>query len=127
MQAVRIDKWLWAARFFKTRSLATDAIAGGRVHVNGVRVKPSKEIRAGDSIEISRDRGFRIELIVRALAERRGSATAAAELYEETPESVDARERHAADQRLTTPPGGRGGARPTKRDRRRMDTARGRR
>jgi ribosome-associated heat shock protein Hsp15 len=127
MQAVRIDKWLWAARFFKTRSLATDAIAGGRVHVNGVRVKPSKEVRAGDSIEMSRDRGFRIELVVRAVAERRGPATEAAALYEETPESVEARERHAAELRLTSPPGSRGGPRPTKRDRRRMETTRGRR
>jgi ribosome-associated heat shock protein Hsp15 len=127
MQAVRIDKWLWAARFFKTRSLATEAITGGRVHVNGVRVKPSKEVRAGDGIEISRDRGFRVELVVRAVAERRGPAAEAAQLYDETPESVDARERHATQLKLTEPPGSRGGPRPTKRDRRRMDTTRGRR
>jgi ribosome-associated heat shock protein Hsp15 len=127
MQAVRIDKWLWAARLFKTRSLATEAIAGGRVHVNGVRVKPSKEVRAGDSIEVSFGQGRRIEAIVRDVSDRRGPAKEAALLYEETEESREQRERHRAEMRLTAPPGGRGGARPTKRDRRRMESARGRR
>jgi ribosome-associated heat shock protein Hsp15 len=127
MQAMRIDRWLWAARFFKTRSLATEAIAGGRVHVNGVRVKPSKEVRPGDRIQISRDRGFRLDLVVREVAERRGPAKEAALLFEETAESVEARERHAAELRLTELPGGRGGPRPTKRDRRRMETTRGHR
>jgi ribosome-associated heat shock protein Hsp15 len=127
MQAVRIDKWLWAARFFKTRSLATEAIAGGRVHVNGVRVKPSKEVRAGDSVEVSFGQGRRLEAIVRDVAERRGRANDAALLYEETDASVEARERRRAEMRLTAPPGGRGGARPTKRDRRRMESTRGRR
>ena len=127
MQAVRVDKWLWAARFFKTRSLATEAIAGGRVHVNGVRVKASKEIRAGDSIEISRDRGFRVELIVRGVAERRGPAKEAALLYEETPESLAAREQLSAERRLAAAPRPQPGGRPTKRDRRRLEERRGRR
>jgi ribosome-associated heat shock protein Hsp15 len=128
MQAVRIDKWLWAARFFKTRSLATEAIAGGRVHVNGVRVKPSKEIGPGDTVEVSFGQGHRIEAVVRDVAERRGPAKQAALLYEETEGSAEARERHRAEMRLTAPPQpDRGAGRPTKRDRRRLEATRGRR
>ena len=127
MEAVRVDKWLWAARIFKTRALAAEAIAGGRVHVNGVRVKASKEVRAGDSLEVTRERGLRMELVVRGVAERRGPAKEAVLLYEETPQSVEARERHAADMKLAGPPVARGGGRPTKRDRRRMESTRGRR
>ena len=124
---MRLDKWLWVARIFKTRALAVEAVTGGRVRVGGARAKASKEVRAGDRVEVTRDRGFRLELVVRGLAERRGPAKEAALLYEETPESIEARERHAAELRLTAPPGGRGGARPTKRDRRRMEATRGRR
>jgi ribosome-associated heat shock protein Hsp15 len=127
MDSVRIDKWLWAARIFKTRALASEALKGGRVHVDGQRAKPSKEVRVGDRLEVTRDRGLRTELIVRGVAERRGPAKEAALLYQETPESVEARERHVAELKLTAPPGGRGGARPTKRDRRRMEATRGRR
>src|SRR5690349_10533214 len=104
MEAVRLDKWLWAARIFKTRALATEAIAGGRVHVNGTRAKPSKDVKAGDRLEVTRERGFRIELVVRGVAERRGPAKDAAQLYEETPESVEERERHAAEMRMSLPP-----------------------
>jgi ribosome-associated heat shock protein Hsp15 len=125
MQAVRIDRWLWAARLFKTRSLATEAIAGGRVHVGGQRVKASKEVRAGDRVAVTFDRGRRMEVVVREVAERRGPAREAVLLYEETPESVEARERHVAEMKLTAP--ARGGGRPTKRDRRRMEATRGRR
>jgi ribosome-associated heat shock protein Hsp15 len=124
---MRLDRWLWVARIFKTRALALEAIKGGRVHIDGQRAKPSKEVRAGDRLEVTRDRGLRTELIVRGVAERRGPAKEAALLYEETPESVEARERHVAELKLTAPPGGRGGARPTKRDRRRMEATRGRR
>ena len=127
MDAVRLDKWLWAARIFKTRGLATEAIAGGRVHLNGTRAKPSKEVKAGDRLEVTRERGLRIELIVRGVAERRGPAKEAVQLYEETPESVEARERRAAEMRMSMPPVPSGAGRPTKRDRRRMDAARGRR
>jgi ribosome-associated heat shock protein Hsp15 len=127
MPEVRIDKWLWAARFFKTRALATEALAGGRVHVNGRRVKASKEVRPGDRIEVTLAQGRRVEAIVRAVAERRGPAKEAVLLYEETEASREERERHAAEMRLAAPPGGRGGARPTKRDRRRLEVTRGRR
>src|SRR5512135_1136 len=90
---VRVDKWLWAARFFKTRSLATEAVLGGHVHVGGERVKPAKEVRVGDRLEIRRGEE-RVAVVVTGVADRRGSASVAATLYEETAESVAARERH---------------------------------
>ena len=120
---VRIDKWLWAARMYKTRSAATRAVQGGRVHVNGERVKPSKTIRAGDTIEVT-FRTLRRTLVVTALSERRGPASEARTLYEETPESVVARELHAAERRLSRPLGADLGTRPTKQARRRLDALR---
>jgi ribosome-associated heat shock protein Hsp15 len=122
---VRIDKWLWAARLLKTRSLASEAVAGGRVQVGGQRVKPSKDVRAGDVVEVNYGQGRRVEVVVRGTAERRGPATAAALLYDETPESVAAREQHKVERRMATPPVPVTGAgRPTKRDRRRLDAMR---
>ena len=91
---VRVDKWLWAARFFKTRSAATEAIAGGKVHVNGERVKPAKLVQVGDELEL-RQGPYEFHLVVRGMAERRGSASVAAALYEETTASRDGRERVA--------------------------------
>ena len=122
-ERVRIDKWLWAARLFKTRAAATEAVLGGRVHVNDARVKPAKEIRPSDTVEVTMG-GVRRTLVVTALAERRGPASLAATLYEETPESVTRREQHAAERRLARPPGSDLGARPTKQDRRRLDALR---
>jgi ribosome-associated heat shock protein Hsp15 len=124
---VRVDRWLWAARIFKTRALAVEALNGGRVHVNGQRAKPSKDVAPGDGLKVTLTEGRRIELTVKGTAERRGPAKEAALLYEETAESVEARERHAAEMKLTGPPGARGGARPTGRDRRRLEATRGRR
>ena len=123
---VRVDKWLWAARMTKTRGLAAEAVRGGRVEVNGQRVKPAKEIRPGDRIVITTG-PYRRELDVLALAERRVSAAEAALLYAETPESVAARERTAAERRLAAAPLPQPGGRPTKRDRRRLEERRGRR
>ena len=123
MDAVRIDKWLWAARFFKTRSAAAQAVLGGRVHVNGARVKPSKELRVGDTVEVT-IRALRRTVAVRALSEKRGPASVAATLYEETPESIRAREQDALERRLARPPGADLGARPTKLDRRRLEALR---
>jgi ribosome-associated heat shock protein Hsp15 len=120
---MRVDKWVWAARLSKTRSLAAEAVTGGRVALNGQRVKPSKEVRPGDRLEITVGH-VRREVIVRGLAERRGPASEAALLYAETPESVAARERAAAERRMARPPGAETGPRPTKRDRRRLDAAR---
>ena len=123
MDEVRIDKWLWAARFFKTRSTATDAVAGGRVHINDERDKPSKAVHAGDTVVVTVGT-LRRTVVVTALAERRGSATVAATLYEETPESIAAREQHVLERRLARPLGADLGARPTKQSRRRLDALR---
>jgi ribosome-associated heat shock protein Hsp15 len=123
MEHVRIDKWLWAARFFKTRSAATDAVVGGRVHVNGDRVRPSKEIRPDDTIEVTKGQ-LQWTVVVRSVADKRGPASVAATLYEERPESVAKREQYAVERRLARPPGADLGARPTKQARRRIDALR---
>lgn len=117
LPSVRADQWLWAARFFKTRSLAKQAIDGGKIEVNGARCKPARALHLGDTLTISR--GIeRFEVVVAALAAKRGPATQAVGLYQETPESVERREREREAQRLSRqayqpPPG-----RPSKRDRR---------
>src|SRR5688572_8552525 len=103
MEHVRIDKWLWAARFFKTRAAATEAVLGGHVHVNGVRVKPSKDVRAGDTLRIRRGH-VEWTVVVAALADRRGPASVAATLFDETPESAAARAQQALERRLAPPP-----------------------
>ena len=123
MDAVRIDKWVWAARFFKTRSLATDAVLAGHVQVNGTRVKPSKEVRDGDAIEL-RVETVQWSVVVTGLSDKRGSATVARTLYAETPVSVAAREEQALARRLARPLGADLGERPTKQDRRRLDALR---
>ena len=99
MEVVRLDKWLWAARFFKTRSLATEAVAGGKVDVNGERAKPSKPVKPGDEVRL-RVGPYEHILIVRELGERRGTAAVAATLYEETAASRSERERLAAQLKL---------------------------
>ncbi len=123
MTQVRIDKWLWAARFFKTRGSATRAVLGGRAHVNGERVKPSKLVRAGDTVEVT-IATVRWTVAVTEVAERRGPASAAAMMYAETPESRAAREQHALEQRGASPLGADLGARPTKHARRQLDALR---
>lgn len=123
MERVRVDRWLWAARFFKTRTAATDAVTGGRVHVNGERVKPARDVQVGDMLEIGvGDRRYVVR--VTAVAEKRGSATVAATLYEETPESVAAREQRSLERKLARPLGADLGSRPTKQDRRRLERLR---
>ena len=124
-EPVRVDKWLWAARLFKTRGLATEAVSGGRVQINGQRVKPSKDVRPGDEIEVTFAQGRRLVAVIAGTAERRGPAPVAQALYDETPESVAAREAHTVERRLARPPlPVRGEGRPTKRDRRRLDAMR---
>jgi ribosome-associated heat shock protein Hsp15 len=113
---LRIDKWLWAARFFKTRSLSVEAIAAGHVSVNGERAKPAKALKAGDAIEIRRP-PFTHSIVVKALSERRGPAVEAQALYEETPESL-ARRVHLANEMRSVSAGPRFPGRPTKKDRR---------
>ena len=116
----RIDKWLWAARFFKTRSAATEAVLGGRVHVGGNRVKPSRELKVGETVEVTLGT-VRRTVVVKGLGERRGPASVAQTLYEETAESIAAGDQAAAERRLSAPVFG---ARPTKLDRRRLDALR---
>jgi ribosome-associated heat shock protein Hsp15 len=122
---MRVDKWLWVARLMKTRSLASEAVAGGRVHVNGRAVKPSREVAPGDELEITRG-PVRQTIVVKGLAPRRGPASEAALLYEETADSLAERERYAEQRRLAAATQPDFGGRPTKRDRRRMDRSRGR-
>jgi ribosome-associated heat shock protein Hsp15 len=99
---VRLDKWLWAARFFKTRSLATEAVAGGKAEVNGERAKPAKAVKTGDEIRL-RLGPYEHVLIVRQLGERRGPATVAQTLYDETQASREARERLATQLKMAPP------------------------
>jgi ribosome-associated heat shock protein Hsp15 len=123
VEGVRVDKWLWAARFFKTRSSANEAVLGGRVHVNDARVKPSKEIRVGDTVVVT-VRAVRRTVCVTGLSDRRGSATVAATLYAESAQSIAEREQAALERRVGRPVGADLGARPTKLDRRRLDSLR---
>ena len=119
LDAVRLDKWLWAARFFKTRSIATEAVNGGKVELNGLRPKPSKELKIGDRMRI-RIGPFIHDVTVRALADRRGSASAAALLFEESAESIAAREKLREQHRIAPSVQYEEGGRPTKKDRRAM-------
>ncbi len=118
--AVRLDKWLWAARFFKTRALAVEAIAGGKVQVNGTRAKRSKLIHAGDSVRV-RKGPYEYQLTVRVAGERRGSAKEAALLYEESEESRLARERLVEQHRVAVKAFPATKGRPTKKERRDLD------
>jgi ribosome-associated heat shock protein Hsp15 len=117
MDKLRIDKWLWAARFFKTRSLACQAVDGGKVKLNGERIKPSKEIRSGDRllVHIGDDEWA---VTVLALSDRRGPAESARTLYSESEDSRAAREARAGERRLCQNPAAELKGRPTKRDRR---------
>jgi len=118
--SVRIDKWLWAARFFKTRSMATDAVDGGKVRLNGERTKPARGVKIGDRLDI--DNGAtEWEVVVEGLSEQRGSASIAQTLYAETRESIARREAKAEQRRLFREPAEAIKGRPTKRDRRLLD------
>ena len=119
---VRIDKWLWAARFFKTRSLATDAIDRGRVRVEGEPVKPARNVKVNDKLLI--DNGSdRWEVVVAAISDKRGPAPVARELYFETEDSIAKRELNKEARRLFPEPSLEIKGRPTKRDRRAMEKA----
>lgn len=119
-ERLRIEKWLWAARFFRTRSLASTAVDGGKVQVNGMRVRPAKEIKPGDMLSISVGE-LRWVVVVRGLSDKRGPAGVAQQLYQETAESLAAREAQREQRRLIAEPGAAIRGRPTKRDRRRLD------
>jgi ribosome-associated heat shock protein Hsp15 len=115
----RLDKWLWYCRFYKTRSVATAAITGGKVHLNAERVKPAHRVRVGDRLSLSLQ-GIVAEFEVLGLPERRGPATEAQTYYHETPESAERRVRLQEQQRLAQVSRPRPDARPDKRDRRRL-------
>ena len=123
MDAVRIDRWLWAARFYKTRGLATDAVLGGHVQLNDARVKPAKDVHVGDRVLV-RIGTLAWDVEVLGLSDRRGPASVARTLYAESEESIRAREAFVQQRRLAQPLGADLGARPTKQDRRRLDALR---
>lgn len=117
---VRLDKWLWAARFFKTRSLAAEAVTGGKVEINDTRPKPGRAVRAGDRLTIRRG-AYEWTIVVQGVARLRGTAPQAQALYQETEESRSRREVIAAQLKLERPPEFDSGGRPTKKDRRAVD------
>lgn len=119
-QSVRLDKWLWAARFYKTRALAAEAIDGGKVQVNGERAKRAKPVAPGDQVRV-RQGIYEHTVVIEGLSERRGPAVTAARLYRETAESLAARERLAIQMKSLPGAVSPEGERPTKRDRRRLD------
>lgn len=122
MDNVRIDKWLWAARFFKTRSLATDAVDNGKVRLDGERIKPARAVKIDDKLLI--DNGAEIwEIVVLGISDKRGSAPVARLLYAETHESVSKRENELEARKLYREPGTTIKGRPTKRDRRALSKA----
>ena len=124
MDRVRLDKWLWAARFFKTRTLATDAIDGGKVWLNDERVKPAKEVKAGDRLTVRTPAG-EFGIIVKALADQRGNATAAQLLFDESDTSRAGRALEAERKKRFVDPSEQIFARPTKKERRELDRFRG--
>ena len=119
-EKTRLDKWLWAARFFRTRALAADAIESGKIDVNDDRPKRGRAVHVGDRLTI-RLGPYQHHVVVRGLSGRRGPAAVARELYEETADSIAARERTAERLRSAPPPVFYEGGRPTKRDRRAIE------
>ena len=125
MEKLRIDKWLWAARFYKTRSLATDEIDKGRVEINGQEVKPAREVKVGDTVAVRRE-GLTRTVVVKGVSDVRGPAPVAQKMYEETPESLQEREKAAEQRKYAREPAlSIENGRPTKRGRRELDEAKG--
>jgi ribosome-associated heat shock protein Hsp15 len=123
MEKLRIDKWLWAARFYKTRSLAVDEIDKGRVRINDQEAKPSREVKVGDTVTLRQGPVIRT-LVVRGISSQRGGAPVAQQLYEETGESLRLKAEAAEQRRLgSEPANSQEHGRPTKRDRRTIDKA----
>lgn len=125
LESVRLDKWLLASRFFKTRKTASEAISGGKVHLNGVRVKPSRNIKVGDMLEISRD-SYKYQIEVLALNDKRRPAKEAQLLYDESEDSIRAREQECDLRKLNSASVRQSDRKPNKKERRQMDKWRGR-
>jgi ribosome-associated heat shock protein Hsp15 len=127
LERMRIDKWLWAARFYKTRALAVEQLDHGRIDVNGVSAKPAREVKAGDTVVLRQSGGVQRTVRVQGLSNQRGPAPVAQQLYAETPDSIARREQQAQQRRLAPEPAATRSAehagRPTKRDRRLTDAA----
>jgi ribosome-associated heat shock protein Hsp15 len=117
---MRIDKWLWAARFYKTRSLAQQAVEGGKVRLNGERIKPAKEVRTGDTLDMN-IAAQDWTITVRALSDKRGPVAVAQTLYEESAESRARRAEQSALRKLAAEPAQERHGRPTKRERRQLE------
>lgn len=123
LDKLRIDKWLWAARFYKTRALAVEEIDKGRVKVNGIEAKPAREVKPGDTVSL-RQGPVNRTVVVRGISNQRGAAPVAQQLYEETEESLRLKAEAAEQRRLSgDPAGAQEHGRPTKRDRRTLDKA----
>ncbi len=125
MESVRLDKWLWASRFFKTRKNAADAISGGKVHLNGARTKPSRNIQIGDALNITRE-NYRYYVEVIALNDKRRPAKEAQLLYQESEESIKARENEREMRKMNSASVQQPDKKPNKKERRQMDKWRGR-
>jgi len=124
LASLRLDKWLWSARFYKTRSLAVEEIGKGRVSVNGASAKPSRELRCGDTVEL-RQGPIQRTVVVLGLSAQRGPAPVAQQLYQETPDSIATREQAQEQRRLAPEPAASlQEGRPTKRDRRQIEANR---
>ena len=125
LDQVRLDKWLWASRFFKTRKNASEAISGGKIHLNGVRVKPSRNLRVGDELDITRE-NFKYLITVLALNDKRRPAKEAQLMYEESEESIKKREEERDLRKLNSASVHQSDSKPNKRERRQIDKLRGR-
>jgi len=125
LESVRLDKWLWAARFFKSRKLATEAISGGKVHLNKTRVKPSRSIKIGDKLDISRD-NYKYHIEVVGLNDKRRPAKEAQLLYLEAEESIREREQQREIRKLSSASVHQSDSRPNKKERRQINKWRGR-
>ena len=125
LSSLRLDKWLWASRFFKTRKLATEAINGGKVHLNGIRVKPSRVVKIGDTLDITRE-AYRYHIEVLGLNDKRRPAKEAQLLYDESEESIRLREQERELRKLNSASVHQPDKKPNKKERRQMDKWRGR-
>lgn len=125
LESVRLDKWLWASRFFKTRKNAVEAVNGGKVHLNGIRVKPSRIVKVGDELNITRE-NFRYHISILALNDKRRPAKEAQLLYEESEESIQAREQERELRKLNSASVHHSDKKPNKKERRQIDKWRGR-